>query len=53
MPTYELVVAPVADPSNEQTVTVEAKDPGHALIANHDVRPGTFVKSWREITDPA
>ena len=51
MPTYEIVVAPVTDPTNEQTVTLDANDPGHALTENHAFRPGTFVKSWREITN--
>lgn len=46
-----MVVAPVTDPTNEQTVTLDADDPGKALVANHDARPGTFVKSWRDITN--
>jgi hypothetical protein len=51
MPTYEIICAPVKNPDQDETVIIEADDPAHMLLANHDERPGTFVKSWREITE--
>ena len=48
---YECIVAPVKTPDQEETVIVEAPDRAEALIANHAVRPGTFVKAIREITE--
>jgi hypothetical protein len=46
---YECVIAPVREPETEETVMIEAKDKGEALIKNFELRPGTFVKAIREI----
>lgn len=46
---YECIIAPVANPDQEQTVIIEAPDRGEALVINCNLRPGTFVKAIREI----
>ena len=46
---YECIIAPVKNPSDEQTVLVEAKDGGDALVISSQTYPGTYVKSLREI----
>lgn len=51
MKRFECVVAPVRTPQEEETVIIEAENIGLALVANHDVRPGTFVKSWKDVTE--
>jgi len=53
MITYECIIAPVKEPNNETTVTVEAENRGMALAKNSIARPGTFVKAIREITASA
>ena len=49
MPTYEVVCAPVKAPDQDETHYIEADDPSHMLTENFALRPGTFVKSWREL----
>ena len=49
MKTYECIIAPVESPMAEQTVIIQAKDAADALIKNFEERPGTFVKSHKEI----
>ena len=48
---YECIVAQVKTPDQEETVIIEAPNLSEALIANHEARPGTFVKAIREITE--
>lgn len=49
MKRFECIIAPVESPMAEQTVIIEAKDAAEALTKNFEERPGTFVKSHREI----
>lgn len=53
MPTYECIIAPVKEPGNETTVTVDAENKGIALVENAKARPGTYVKAIREISSDA
>jgi hypothetical protein len=49
MPTYEVTCAPVKAPDQDETHYIDAEDPSHMLTENFAVRPGTFVKSYREV----
>jgi hypothetical protein len=46
---YECIIAPVANPEQEEVVIVEAPNKGEALVINCNLRPGTYVKAIREI----
>ena len=48
---YKCVIAPVADPLEEQEVIVEAENKGEALVVNCVARPGTFVKTIEEVVE--
>jgi hypothetical protein len=49
MPRYEVTCAPVKNPDQDETHYIEADDPSHMLTENFAQRPGTFVKSYREV----
>lgn len=49
MPTYEIICALVKKPDQDETHYVVADNPSHALTENFAQRPGTFVKSYREV----
>jgi hypothetical protein len=48
---YKCVIALVGKPKEESIVEVEAENKGEALVTNHKLRPGTYVKSIEEIVE--
>ena len=50
MHTYQCIIAPIKNPTQESTVVVDATGPEMALIESWKLNPDTFVKSVVDIT---